>query len=92
MKIWESLMLVFLYLTIAAYGLLAPYLIVHGIVKLSEKDERDMRSSIRPVHSSRTASEHGAALRKRGWANRWLPRNIELNVPAARTPGRKLAG
>jgi len=87
----QPILLIFVYLIIGAYGLLAVHLVAHGILDLRKRD-RNGRSSIRSLDESRTISDRVAALRKCEWANRWLPRNIELNVPVARTPGWKVAG
>jgi hypothetical protein len=91
MKILQPILLIFLHLIIGAYGLVALYLIPQGILDLRER-ERDGRSSIRSLDESRTISDRVAALRKCGWRNTWLPGNIGINAPPARTPTRKRPG
>jgi|SRR4030095_6352409 hypothetical protein len=88
MEVRERLILILLYLIIASYGLLALSLIAYGIMDLS-KGQPDRGSSIRPTDESRTAPDRRAAFRKRGWANTWLPGNIE-NLQATRTPNRRV--
>jgi hypothetical protein len=65
----------FVYLTLAAYGLLAPYLISRGVLDL-RNGNRDRLVSIRlPPRPSRS-SGRTAAFQKRGWTNTWLPGNV----------------
>jgi len=91
MKILQPVLVISLYFIIGAYGLVGLHLIAQGILDL-RKRERDARSSIRSLDESRTISERVTALRKCGWSNTWLPGNIGIHAPPARTPTGKAAG
>jgi hypothetical protein len=84
----QPILLLFLYLIIGVYALVALYLIPQGILD-SRKRECDRGSSIRALES-RTISDRVEALRKYGWRNTWLPGRIGINAPPARRPTREL--
>jgi hypothetical protein len=82
----------FLYLVISVYGMLALGLIVYAISSW-RKRERGRRHLPRKNDESRTASDHpAAAFRNRGWwANTWLPRKVEIDGPTVgRSNGKAL--
>lgn len=76
MEVRERIILILLNVIIAGYGLLALQLIGQAIYNLRRK-ERNRRDSNRPTDESTTDSDYRAALRKRGWLNRWLRENIQ---------------
>lgn len=75
MELRQRIVFGFVYLTLAAYGLLAPYLITRGVLDL-RNGNRDRRNSIRLPSRSSRSSDRTAAFQKRGWANTWLPGNV----------------
>jgi hypothetical protein len=81
MDIWEQVTLIFLYVTIGGYVVLALMLLVHGYFQLTRPE--DLIKAVRRSSAGDRPSVHAPKhFRKRGWANTWLPRNLELNLSA----------
>ena len=78
MELQQKIIFGFVYLTLAAYGLLAPYLITRGVLDLRNGNHN--RRIRLPFRSSRS-SDRTAAFQKRSWANTWLPGMSEVNGP-----------
>jgi len=81
MDIWEEVTHIFLCLTIGGYLVLALSLLVHGYFQLTRRE--DVITAVRSSSTGDRPSVHAPKrFGKRGWANTWLPRNLELNLSA----------
>jgi preprotein translocase subunit SecG len=88
MQILQRIMYMFLYLTIAAYALMAVFVIARVLLQRRSR-KRDGAASIgNQIEGQKHIPEATVAFRKRGWSNVWLPRRFETTLPQDKVIGR----